>query len=101
VRKDQIYAYDNASPAQGERLRRLCAALRPGGLLVAEEMDFRAVAPDPTMDDDARELFARGPIVAAGLLSAAEMEHALALFGEDRFSSLSPVIMAATGTREG
>jgi SAM-dependent methyltransferase len=148
-----------ADPSAG--LRRLCAALRPGGLLVAEEMDFRAVAPDPTMDDDARELFARAvdahnvvlagrfdafygrrvcsdlraagltgvrghgraamwrggeaggriwwhsitqlrePIVAAGLLSDAELERALALFGEDRFSSLSPVVMAATGTREG
>jgi len=28
-------------------LRRLIAALKPGGWIVAEEMDFGSVAPDP------------------------------------------------------
>jgi SAM-dependent methyltransferase len=148
-----------ADPVGG--LRRLYAALKPGGRLVAEEMDFRAVAPDPRMGDAATRLFARvadahntvlagrfdafygrrvcgdlldagltgvrghgraamwrggeaggriwwhsirqlrEPIVAAGLLADAEIDRALALFDAEHFSSLSPVVMAATGAREG
>ena len=40
-------------------LRRLAAALKPGGRLLAEEMDFGSVAADPHMDADARSLFTR------------------------------------------
>lgn len=40
-------------------LRRLVRALKPGGLLVAEEMDFISVAPDPGLDERRRELFGR------------------------------------------
>jgi SAM-dependent methyltransferase len=40
-----------------EALRRLVAALRPGGVLVAEEMDFVSVAPDPRVDERARAAF--------------------------------------------
>ena len=146
-------------PDPAEGLRRLCAALKPGGRIVAEETDFQAVAADPHMDDETSALFARvadahtaalagrfdafygrrvcgdfrdagltdvsgegratmwrggeaggriwwhsvtqlrEPILDAGLLSAAELDRALALFGDSRFSSLSPVVMAATGTR--
>lgn len=40
-------------------LERLVAALRPGGVLVAEEMDFASVAPDPRVDPGARAAFER------------------------------------------
>jgi SAM-dependent methyltransferase len=44
-------------------LHRLVAALRPGGVLVAEEMDFGAVAVDPRLDERRRRAFER--VVAA------------------------------------
>jgi SAM-dependent methyltransferase len=40
-------------------LRRLIAALRPGGLLVAEEMDFVSAVPDPRLSVESRVLIAR------------------------------------------
>ena len=36
-------------PDRGKALTRLRATLKPGGVLLAEEMDFGAVAPDPRM----------------------------------------------------
>src|SRR5262249_19543837 len=35
-------------------LRRLAGALKPGGLLVDEEMDFVSAVPDPRLDDRSR-----------------------------------------------
>jgi SAM-dependent methyltransferase len=46
-----------AEPGAG--LRRLVAALKPGGWLVAEELDFRSVTPDPGLSPEIRALFAR------------------------------------------
>ncbi|MGE0542303.1 MAG: class I SAM-dependent methyltransferase [Dehalococcoidia bacterium] len=40
-------------------LRRIVAALRPGGWLVAEEMHFPAAAVDPSVTPEAGDLFAR------------------------------------------
>jgi SAM-dependent methyltransferase len=40
-------------------LRRLLAALKPEGLLVAEEMDFASLAVDPRVDGESAELFTR------------------------------------------
>ena len=40
-------------------LERLVAALKPGGVIVAEEMDFASVAPDPRVDPNARAAFER------------------------------------------
>ena len=40
-------------------LRRLTAALKPGGCLVAEEMDFVSVAVEPSVASPARETFER------------------------------------------
>src|SRR5215213_6577107 len=40
-------------------LRRLIAALKPGGWLVAEEMDFVSLVPAPQLDADSRTLFTR------------------------------------------
>jgi SAM-dependent methyltransferase len=46
-----------AEPQVG--LRRLVASLKPGGWLVAEEMDFVSAVPDPRLDPDTRALVAR------------------------------------------
>ena len=43
----------------GTALRRLAAALKPGGRLVAEEMDFVSVAVEPRTDPQARAVFER------------------------------------------
>jgi SAM-dependent methyltransferase len=40
-------------------LRRIVAALKPGGLLLAEEMDFVSVVPDPRADPETVALFTR------------------------------------------
>jgi SAM-dependent methyltransferase len=40
-------------------LRRLIAALKPGGWLVAEEMDFVSVVPDPRLPAESQDLVAR------------------------------------------
>lgn len=53
-----------------EALRRLVAALRPGGVLVAEEMDFVSVAPDPRVDERARAAFERAVAAANAVLAA-------------------------------
>jgi SAM-dependent methyltransferase len=37
-------------PDRAEALRRIAAALKPGGVLLAEEMDFGSVAPAPRME---------------------------------------------------
>ncbi|MGH2597836.1 MAG: class I SAM-dependent methyltransferase, partial [Dehalococcoidia bacterium] len=44
---------------RAEALRRLVAALKPGGWLLAEEMDFVSAAADPTYDAAATTLFHR------------------------------------------
>jgi SAM-dependent methyltransferase len=46
-----------AEPERG--LRRMWAALKPGGCLLVEEMDFHAIAPDAGLDPATRALFAR------------------------------------------
>jgi SAM-dependent methyltransferase len=40
-------------------IERLIAALKPGGLLLAEEIDFASSVPDPRMDAEPRALFER------------------------------------------
>jgi SAM-dependent methyltransferase len=42
-----------------DALKRLVLGLKPGGWLVAEEMDFVSVAVDPRLNDDERALFTR------------------------------------------
>ena len=53
-------------------LRRLATALKPGGRLLAEEMDFTSVAPDPHLDSGAQGAFAR---VAAAHDAVLSGEH--------------------------
>jgi SAM-dependent methyltransferase len=53
-----------------EALRRLVAALRPGGVIVAEEMDFVSVAPDPRVDARGRAAFARSVAAHNAVLAA-------------------------------
>jgi SAM-dependent methyltransferase len=52
-----------------EALRRLVRGLKPGGWLVAEEMDFISVVPDPRRDERQRELFARAAMAANAVLA--------------------------------
>jgi SAM-dependent methyltransferase len=142
-------------------LQRLVAALRPGGWLVAEELDFASAVPDPAMGAEACARFARlaeahnavlaehhgfdftygrrvagdledsgltdcacegrasmwrgdnaggliwrltiaqlrETIIASARMAAADLDAAMALCGEPRFSSLSPVMVAAWGRR--
>jgi SAM-dependent methyltransferase len=40
-------------------LRSLVAALKPGGRMLAEEMDFVSITPDPRLDEPSRDLFTR------------------------------------------
>ncbi len=44
-------------PARDEALRRLVAALKPGGWLLVEAIDFVTVVPDPATDADVARLF--------------------------------------------
>jgi len=46
-----------ANPEEG--LRRMVTALKPGGCLLVEEMDFRSVAPDPGLEPVTQDLFTR------------------------------------------
>jgi SAM-dependent methyltransferase len=46
-----------SDPALG--LERLVAAVKPGGIVVVEEMDFASVAPDPRVEPAVRSAFAR------------------------------------------
>jgi SAM-dependent methyltransferase len=142
-------------------LQRLVAALRPGGWLVAEELDFASAVSDPTMDTEACARFARlvkahntvlaehhgfdfaygrrvasdlegsglaecacegrasmwrgdseggliwrltiaqlrETMIAEGLMDSADLDAAMALCAQPRFSSLSPVMVAAWGRR--
>lgn len=142
-------------------LERLTAALRPGGWLLTEELDFASAVPDPRMGAERSERFERiveahhaviaerhgfdpfygrrvagdlahaglaqggsrgrasmwrgreagreiwrlsleqlrDGIVDSGLMDAAEADAAIALCSDARFSSLSPVMVAAWGRR--
>jgi SAM-dependent methyltransferase len=51
-------------------LRRLVSALKPGGLLVAEEMDFASVAVDPRVDATLAEVFERAVDAHNAVLAA-------------------------------
>jgi SAM-dependent methyltransferase len=53
-------------------LQRLTAALKPGGWLLAEEMDFASVAADPRVGVDPQKVFAR---VVAAHNAALAAEH--------------------------
>ena len=55
-----------------EALRRLTRALKPGGTLIAEEMDFVSVVPDPRMPGQTARAFAR---VAAAHNAVLADEH--------------------------
>ena len=142
-------------------LRRLAAALKPGGCLVVEELDFQSLAIDPHLDARTRSVFSavadahlailsaqhgfdpfygrrvagdlsaaglvdvqaegraslwhgggyggrlvmltlmqlRESIVAAGLVSSADVDESIKLCEESRLSLVSPVTIAAWGHR--
>jgi SAM-dependent methyltransferase len=52
-----VLAWLQPEPRDG--LRRLLAAVKPGGWLLVEDMDFVTSLPDPRMDPERRELFER------------------------------------------
>ena len=142
-------------------LPRLIGALRPGGWIVAEEIDFVSAVADPRMEPEAGALFERvlqehnavlaaqhrfdpfygrrvagdladaglaevgcegrttmwcgseaggriwrltlaqlrAPMIAAGRMTASEIDEAMALCDDPRLSTLAPVVMAAWGRR--
>jgi SAM-dependent methyltransferase len=142
-------------------LTKLVAALKPGGHLIAEEMDFVSVAADPRLDDETQRLFSRvfdahlgvlaernvfdhrygrrvagaleaagltgvdsegrtamwrggepggivvgltfvqlrEPMIAAGRVTAADIDGAIALCRDPRLTFMSQVTMAAWGRR--
>jgi SAM-dependent methyltransferase len=148
-------------PDRRTALRRLIAALKPGGWLVAEDLDFASAVPDPHMGAEMCARFTRiveahhaviaerhgfdplygrrlagdpddgglvdvdfrgrasmwragepggeiwrlsleqlrDGIVDSELMDAGEADAAIALCTDPRFSSLSPVMMAAWGRR--
>jgi SAM-dependent methyltransferase len=57
-------------PEPAEGLRRLIGALKPGGLLVAEDIDFVSAVPDPRVEPSAAALFARALGAHNDVLSA-------------------------------
>ena len=143
-------------------LPRLISALRPGGWIVAEEIDFVSAVADPRMGPEAGALFERAvqehnsllaaqhrfdpfygrrvagdladaglsevgcegrttmwsggeaggriwrltlsqlrePMVAAGRMTAAEIDEVMALCDDQRLSTLAPIVMAAWGRRD-
>jgi SAM-dependent methyltransferase len=79
-----------ADPEQG--LRKMVAALRPGGCLLVEEMDFQSIVPDTGLDTATRALFGR--VIDAHHAVLAE-EHAFDPFcgrGLDRALSIAGVV---------
>ena len=54
----------------GVALRRLVRALKPGGCLVAEELDFQSLAVDPHLDARTRSLFSTVADAHLAILSA-------------------------------
>lgn len=54
----------------GLALRRLAGALKPGGCLVAEELDFQSLAPDPRLDAKTRSAFSAVMEAHHAILSA-------------------------------
>lgn len=73
-------------PKPCEALQRLVCALKPGGWLVAEEMDFISIAPDPRLDEGERELFLRTNEVQNAVL--AEISGFEAAYGRRLFNDV-------------
>jgi SAM-dependent methyltransferase len=78
-----------------EALRRLVRAVKPGGVLVAEEMDFISVAPDPRLDERRRELFVRA--LAAHHAVLAQISGFDAAYGRRLAGDLAEAGLVACG----
>jgi SAM-dependent methyltransferase len=85
-----------AEPQQA--LRRMVAALKPGGWLLAEEPDFATFVPDPAVGDAVAALFMRGWAAADQVASAAggNTLYGRRLYGDLRAMGLRDV--DATGS---
>jgi len=78
-------------------LRRLVSALKPGGWLVAEEMDFVSVVADPRMDTESAALFAR--LIDAHTLVLAERNAFDATYGRRLFGDVEDVGLVDVGSQ--
>jgi SAM-dependent methyltransferase len=80
-------------PAEG--LRRLVAALKPGGCLLAEELDFVSAVADPRMDEPRRSLFELAAAAHAAVLAE---RHAFdSLYGRRLAGDLEDAGLAGVG----
>ena len=81
-----------ADPRAG--LQRLVASLKPGGWLLAEEMDFVSMVPDPRVDEDGRRAFEHAVLAHNATLSQRHaFDHAYGrrLAGELALAGLSDI----------
>jgi SAM-dependent methyltransferase len=89
-----VLAWLQPDPRAG--LRRLLAAVKPGGWLLAEEMDFVASVPDPRMDPGPRERFERLVDAHNGVLAE---RHAFdAFYGRSVAGDLEAAGLTDTGS---
>jgi 2-polyprenyl-3-methyl-5-hydroxy-6-metoxy-1,4-benzoquinol methylase len=77
-------------PEREQVLRRLVAALRPGGWLLAEDVDFAAYVPGSGMDDAAEAFFRKHAVARQQLAAArgADPHYGRRLFGALRSAGL-------------
>jgi SAM-dependent methyltransferase len=80
----------------GVALRRLIGALKPGGWLVAEEMDFVSAVPDPRLHADERDLVKRA--VEAHNVVLAERNRFDPFYGRRLVGDLEDAGLAAVGS---
>jgi SAM-dependent methyltransferase len=83
-----------ANPRDG--LQRMVRALKPGGCLLVEEMDFRSVAPDPGLDPVTQDLFSR--VHDAHLAVLAERHSFDPFCGRGLYRALSSAGVAQVNT---
>jgi SAM-dependent methyltransferase len=76
-------------------VQRLIGALKPGGLLLAEELDFASAVPDARMDPEPRELFER--VVRAHNAVLAERHAFDAFYGRSLAGDLESAGLVDTG----
>lgn len=77
-------------------LAQMAAALKPGGCLIVEDMDFLPVAPDPRLGQDTQDLFCR---VVDAHLTVLAAQHAFdPYFGRRTAACLADAGLASIGS---
>ncbi len=82
-------------PDPANALQRLVRSLKPGGVLIAEEMDFLSVAPDPRLDERWHDLFGRA--VAAHHAVLAQLSGFDAAYGRRLAGELAAAGLVSCG----